>query len=83
MFIAVSGPERRMHEVPAYLYSGQSVAVGSVAVGFGSSMLIVDTGSENAYRANYVAGRLQSGMFGTAVFDTLEEAKAYVEATKL
>jgi len=81
MFIAVRGKADRMQEVPAYLYSGQSVATEPVT-GLYGTFVVVDTGSADAYRASYVAGRLQSGMFGATVFDTIEEAKAYIEAEK-
>lgn len=83
MFIVVSGKTERMREVPAYLYSGQSITAGPVVIGFGSSMLIVDTGSNDLYRANYVRDRISSGMFGAVVFETLEEAEGYVQSTKL
>jgi hypothetical protein len=46
------------------------------------TFVVVDTGSEDAYRANYLAGRLQSAPFGATVFDTLEEAQAYIEAER-
>lgn len=82
MFIVVAGKEYRMREVPAYLYSGQSVVVQPVAVEFGSYMLVVDTGSNDVYRANYVKDRIASGMFGTVLFETLEEAEAYIEGSK-
>jgi hypothetical protein len=81
MFIAVRGKAARMAEVPAYLYSGQTVATEPVT-GIYGTFVIVDTGSADAYTANYVAGRLQSGMFGAKVFDTMAEAEAYVESEK-
>lgn len=82
MFIVVTGREHRMREVPAYLYSGQTVVVQPVAVEFGSHMLIVDTGSEDVYRANYVKDRIASGMFGTVLFETLEAAQEFIEGSK-
>lgn len=78
MFIAVRGKSTRMQEVPAYLYAGQTVVTEPVVSIYGT-FVVVDAGTD-AYRANAVAGRLQSGMFGTAVFATLEEATAYIEA---
>jgi len=77
MFIAVRGKLERMREVSAYLYNGQSVVTEPVTGPYGS-FVIVDAGAD-AYTANYLAGRLQSGMFGASVFGTLEEAKAYVQ----
>lgn len=81
MFIAVRGKADRMQEVPAYLYSGQSVATEPVT-GLYGTFVVVDTGEDNAYASEYLAGRLQSGMFGATVFDTREEAEAYIEAEK-
>lgn len=81
MFIAVRGKSTRMHEIDAYLYNGQTVVSEPITGTFGT-FVVVDTGSDNAYRANYVAGRLQSGMFGATVFETREEADAYIEAEK-
>jgi hypothetical protein len=79
MFIAVRGKAERMQEIEAYLYNGQSVVTEPVT-GIYGTFVIVDTANADAYRAHYVAGRLQSGMFGATVFDTLEEADAYVKA---
>ncbi len=82
MFIVVAGKEYRMREVPAYLYSGQTVAVQPVETLFGTYMLIVDTGSDDLYRANYVRDRIASGMFGAVLFESIEEATAYIEDAK-
>jgi len=81
MFIVVGGKAERMREVPAYLYSGQSVAVQPVETRFGS-MCIVDTGSDDNYRATYLKERIGSGMFGAVLFETLAEAQAYIEEAK-
>jgi hypothetical protein len=81
MFIVVGGKSERMREVPAYLYSGQSVLVEPVETRFGS-MLIVDTGSEDRYRAEYVRDRINSGMFGAVLFESIEDAKAYINEAK-
>lgn len=79
MFIAVRGKADRMHEVPAYLYSGHSVATEPVTGTYGT-FVIVDTGEDNAYASEYLAGRLQSGMFGATVFNSREDADAYIKA---
>lgn len=81
MFIAVRGRSNRMHEIEAYLYNGQTV-ISEPQTGTYGTFVVVDTGSDDAYRANYVAGRLQSGMFGATVFQTREEADAYIQAEK-
>lgn len=81
MFISVRGRENRMHEVNAYLYEGQSVISEPVTGRFGT-FVIVDAGTD-AYRAEYLRDRLQSGMFGAVLFDTpLEDVEAYIEAEK-
>lgn len=78
MFIVVRGKSTRMHEVAAYLYNGQSV-VSEPQTGTYGTFVVVDAGTD-AYRANYLAGRFQSGMFGATVFETLPEAYAYIAA---
>lgn len=80
MFIAVRGKSERMREIDAYLYNGQTVVTEPVTGTYGT-FVVVDAGKD-AYRANYVAGRLQSGMFGTKVFDTMAEALGYIEFEK-
>lgn len=82
MFIVVTQHKHRMREVPAYLYEGQSVVGEPVENYFGSYALIVDTGSADAPRAHYLRDRFASGMFGAVVFDTIEEANAYVADSK-
>lgn len=76
MFIAVRGKAERMQEVDAYLYNGQTV-ISEPVTGIYGTFVVVDAGTD-AYRASYVAGRLQSGMFGATVFETREEADAYI-----
>ena len=80
MFIVVRGKAERMREIPRYLYEGQSVAVQPVETRYGSSMLIVDTGTDDNYLSNYIAERLHSGMFGAVLFGTLAEAQAYIDS---
>lgn len=82
MFIVVVSHKHRMREVPAYLYEGQTVVTEPVQNYFGSYAVIVDTGSADLYRTNYLRDRFASGMFGAVVFETLEEAKASVEDYK-
>lgn len=74
-YIVVTGQERRMREVEAYLYTGQSVIAGPVQTGWGSYAVIVESPEANA---QYVADRLGSGMFGARVFDTRQDADAYI-----
>jgi hypothetical protein len=71
-----------MREIPAYLYEGQSVVRQPEENYFKSWTCIVDTGSDDVFRANYVKDRLASGMFGTVLFATLEEANQFVEDGK-
>lgn len=80
MFIVVTGNQHRMREIPAYLYEGQTVAAQPVETVYGSHAAIVDTGNDDLYRANYLRDRFASGMFGAQVFETLEDATAFVES---
>jgi hypothetical protein len=82
MFIVVSGAAHRMREVPAYLYEGQKVICHPVETRF-NSMVIVDTGSDDDYRARYLRDRIASGMFGAVTFKTEDEAVSYIEGAKL
>lgn len=81
MFIVVRGKAERVAEVNAYLYAGQSVATGIINGTFGS-FCIVDTGTDDRYRSEYLLGRLQSGPFGAVMFDTMAEADKYIELEK-
>lgn len=71
-----------MREIPAYLYEGQSVVRQPEENYFKSYTAIVDTGTDEEYRSNYIKERLASGMFGTVMFPTLEEANQFVEDGK-
>lgn len=81
MFIAVRGRARYIEQVKAYLYDGQNVVTEPVQGTYGT-FVVVDTGTADTYRSEYIRDRLQSGMFGATLFDTLEEATAYIEAEK-
>lgn len=81
-YIVVTGKQHRMREIPAYLYSGQSVVTGPVETLYSTWAVIVDTGSNDSYRANYVRDRIASGMFGAVVFTSRPEADAFVEGLK-
>jgi hypothetical protein len=83
MFIVLTQHKHRMREVPAYLYEGQSVVGEPVENFFGTYGLIVDTGSDDLYRANYLRDRFASGMFGAVVFETLTDANKYIEDSKV
>jgi hypothetical protein len=82
MFIAVTGNKHRMREIPAYLYHGQSVVRQPEENYFGSFTAIVDTATADAGISNYLKDRLSSGMFGTVLFATLEEANKFVDDGK-
>ncbi len=84
MFIVVTGKSSRMHEVNAYLYEGQAVFTGPHETRFdGLSVSVVDTGSADKYRAEYVRDRLGSGMFGAVLFESIDEALDYAKNEKL
>lgn len=79
-FIVVRGKADRMASVERYLYEGQSV-VSEPVTGLYGTFVIVDTGTDESYRSEYILGRLQSG-FGAVMFDTREEADAYIASEK-
>lgn len=82
MFLTVRGKADRMHEVPAYLYTGQSVVTAPEITRYGSAVVIVDLGTTDRNRSEYVRDRLGSGLFGAVLFNTLEEATSYIESEK-
>jgi len=82
MFVVVAGKKYRMREIPAYLYSGQTVVSEPVETLFDTYMVIVDTGSDDAYRASYIRDRIASGMFGAVLFPSKAEAEQYIEESK-
>lgn len=77
MFIAVRGKAERLREVPAYLYAGQAI-VSEPVVSIYGAFVVVDTGTDDTYRSEYVRDRIQSGMFGATLFPTLAEAQDYI-----
>ena len=75
-YLVVRGKSRTfVQTVERYLYDGQSVVSEPVETMFGSQVVIVESPDANA---QYVADRLQSGMFGARVFDTRTEAEAAI-----
>ena len=80
MFVVVRGRADRMHEVPAYLYGGQSIVSEAVETEFGSVMQVIE--SAHGLAGKMLADRLSSGLFGARQFETREEADAYIESEK-
>lgn len=78
MFIVARVKADRIHEVQAYLYSGQSIVSDPVLNGYGSAMVIVE--SAHGMSGKMLADRLASGLMGAAQFQTREEADAYVKS---
>ena len=77
-YIVVRGKSRTfVQTVERYLYDGQRVVSEPVETMFGSQVVIVESPDANA---QYVADRLQSGMFGARVFDTRTEAEDYIRS---
>ena len=75
-YLVVRGKSRTfVQTVERFLYDGQSVVSEPVETMFGSQVVIVESPDANA---QYVADRLQSGMFGARVFDTRTEAEAAI-----
>lgn len=83
MFIVVRGNANHttVATVERYLYHGQSIAQGPVTGMYGTFM-IVDTGTDDLYRSEYLLGRLQSGPYGAVLFHTMAEADKYIELEK-
>jgi hypothetical protein len=76
MFVVARTTPRRIHEVQAYLYAGQTIVRTGIPVEFGSEAAIVE--SVYGLPGKMLADRLMSGMIGASSFETLEEAEAYV-----
>lgn len=81
MFITTCTRPDRVREVRSYLYEGQTIVGLPTETRYGTFQ-IVDTGTDERYRSEYLRDRLSSGLFGANLFDTLEEAEAYIETWK-
>jgi len=84
-YIVVGGRnDEMMHRtVSRYLYEGQTIIGLPVKIeDMGMQYLIVDTGTNDVYRSNYVKDRLNSGPFGAVLFTSLPEAEAYIDGMK-
>lgn len=81
MFIVVRGKAERVAEVSAYLYKDQSVATAPVTGMFGT-FVIVDTGTDDLYRCEYLLNRILSGPYGAIMFHTMMEADTYIANEK-
>jgi len=78
MFVVARVKADRIHEVQAYLYSGQKIISEPVLNGYGSAMVIVE--SAHGMAGRMLADRLASGLMGASQFQTREEADAYVRS---
>lgn len=78
MFIVARVKADRIHEVQAYLYSGQSIVSEPVLNDYGSAMVIVE--SAHGLAGKMLADRLASGLIGATQFQTREEADAYIQS---
>jgi hypothetical protein len=76
MFVVARTTPRRIHEVAAYLYGGQTIVRTDIPVEFGSVVAIVE--SAHGLAGNMLADRLSSGMIGASKFETLAEAEDYI-----
>lgn len=76
MFVVARTTPRRIHEVQAYLYNGQTIIRTDIPVEFGSVAAIVE--SVYGLPGKMLADRLASGMIGAREFETLEEAENYI-----
>ena len=78
MYVVARVKADRIHEVQAYLYSGQSIVSEPVLNGFGSAMVVVE--SPHGMAGKMLADRLASGLMGASQFETREQADAYVKS---
>lgn len=79
-FIAVKVPAHRIGEVSRYLYDGQRIITAPVVTEFGALAVIVELeDGTSEYRANYLADRFGSGSIVAQVFNSKDEAAAYIE----
>jgi len=79
-FIAVKVPAHRIGEVSRYLYDGQRIVTAPVETEFGGLAVIVELEEGTSeYRANYLADRFASGSIVAQVFNSKDEASAYIE----
>ena len=84
-YIVVGGrnDESMVRNVTRYLYEGQTVIGEPVKLeDMNMQYVIVDTGTNDVYRSNYVKDRLNSGPFGAVLFTSLPEAEAYIDGMK-
>lgn len=80
-FIAVKVPAHRIGEVSRYLYEGQKIITAPVPTEFGDVAVIVELeAGTSRYRADYLADRFASGMIVAQVFESKDEATAYIES---
>ena len=76
-YIVVSGTGDRFTErIQRFLYDGQKIVGEVKTTDYGVKLLIVDTGTNNQYRSEYIRDRISSGMFGAVLFTSLPEAEA-------
>jgi hypothetical protein len=71
--------ERTRQTLERYLYEGQKIVGEPVRSEFDSQYFIVDTGTNDTYRSQYITDRLNSGPFGAKLFTSLPEAELYIQ----
>lgn len=71
--------DRMASTLERYLYEGQKIIGEPKRSEWGNQYFIVDTGTNNEYRGQYITDRLNSGPFGARLFTSLPEAEAYIE----
>jgi len=83
-YVVVGGSdnEQMNRTVERYLYEGQKIVGLPQTTDYGIKYLIVDTGTNNQYRSEYIRDRLNSGPFGAVLFTSLPEAEKYIEDRK-
>lgn len=72
--------ERTRATLERYLYDGQNIVGEPVkSEWWGSQYFIVDTGTNDTYRSQYITDRLNTGPFGARLFTSLPEAEKYIQ----
>lgn len=79
-YIVARTSKERIGQIGRYLYGGQKIITAPVENAFGSVMVVIE--APHGPTADMVVGRLQSGLIGATQFETLEQAKAYIESER-
>lgn len=76
--VGAADNDRTRAVLERYLYEGQKIVGEPVKTERGTVYLLVDTGTNDTYRSQYITDRLNSGPFGAKLFKSRPEAEAYI-----